>query len=403
MAVKIIVIKGPEKGKTFSFDKADRFLVGRAKKAHLRFSEKDLYISRNHFLLEISSEHCYIKDLNSKNGTFVNGKRITHAELKNGDIIQIGDTILKIIIHAEKLKDIKPVTHSGEDYILLERIGKGGMAEVYKAHKVSTGEIVAFKWLRSTMNKDSFRLFEREISVMKKLNHPNLVRLIDYGEKDKRPFLITEYLAGGDVGRLIFNRRGPLSLKEACNIIYDILDGLEYAHNKGFVHRDIKVENILLDDKARAKLSDFGFAKSYIEAGHSMFTKFGELGGTFVYMAPEQISNYRFVKPSADIYSLGVCLYYMLTGYFPYPVPSPLQIAKGEIWNVSDDKLINFILYKEPIPIKEIKSEIPDEMAEVIHTALSKDIERRYKTAGEMKEAIRNILLLESGTEDSSI
>jgi len=80
-----------------------------------------------------------------------------------------------------------------------------------------------------------------------------------------------------------------------------------------------------------------------------------------------------------------------------------LQIAKGEIRNVSDDKLINFILYKEPIPIKEIKSEIPDEISEIIHTALSKDIERRYKTAGEMKEAIRNILLLESGTEDSSI
>ena len=401
MAVKIIVIEGPEKGKTFSFDKADRFLVGRAKKAHLRFSEKDLYISRHHFLLEISSEHCYIKDLNSKNGTFINGKRITFAEVKNGDIIQIGDTTLKIIICAEKLKDIKPITHSAKDYILLERIGEGGMAEVYKAHKISTGEIVAFKWLNSSMNTKSFRLFEREISVMKKLNHPNLVKLIDYGEKNKRPFLITEYLAGGDVGRLILKRKKPLSLKEACNIIYEILNGLEYAHNKGFIHRDIKVENILLDDKRRAKLSDFGFAKSYIEAGRSMFTKFGEIGGTFIYMAPEQITDYRFVKPPADIYSLGVCLYYMLTGYFPYPVPSPLQIVKGEIWNVNENELIDFILYKEPTPIKEINPEIPDEIAKIIHTALRKDIEKRYKTAKEMKEEIR--IALESDTEATSI
>jgi len=401
MAVKIIVIEGPEKGKTFSFDKADRFLVGRAKKAHLRFCEKDLYISRHHFLLEISSGHCYIKDLNSKNGTFVNGKRITFAEVKNGDIIQIGDTTLKIIISAEKLKDKKPITHSAEDYILLERIGEGGMAEVYKAHKISTGEIVAFKWLNSSMNTKSFRLFEREILVMKKLNHPNLVKLIDYGEKNKRPFLITEYLAGGDVGRLILKRKEPLPLKEAFNIIYDILSGLEYAHNKGFIHRDIKVENILLDDKGMAKLSDFGFAKSYIEAGHSMFTKFGEVGGTFIYMAPEQITNYRFVKPPADIYSLGVCLYYMLTGHFPYPVPSPLQIVKGEIWNVSENELIDFILYKEPIPIKEIKPEIPDEIAKVIDTALKKDIEKRYRTASEMKEAIRDVL--ESGTEATSM
>lgn len=292
--------------------------------------------------------------------------------------------------------------HFGE-YEVLSLLGKGGMGEVWKGRHRGTGLLVALKTLivSGSLRDDSIKLFKREMKVMRRLVHPNIVRFLDQGEEGDEHFIVMELVKGGSVSDLMEKvRRSRLKLREGCSIICQALEGLHHAHQNGFIHRDIKPQNILLHrsgDAWTARISDFGLAKSFREAGGSMMTRDGEVAGTIIFMAPEQLTDYRFVKPPADLYSMGVSLCYMLTGRYHFPCPSPLEEMKameeGKPLRSGDspDPLM-MLLCEDPVPVEKIAPDIPAPLAEVMNRAVAKEESLRFTTAGEMRDAILGAL-----------
>ena len=457
---KLRVEGGPRGGNSFSFDRPDRFLVGRAIDAHLRLPEDDPFVSRNHCLIEVYPPRLILTDLNSKNGTLVNGRKTHQSGIKTGDQIRIGQTTL-VAEHEEQREEaqhpiIVPTPSSEAErkhqvqirtpaprarcsacqmelqnwpkqgppslkqaavylcsscaarselwdrvekfgrYSLLREIGRGGMGIVYQAWDEWTGGVVALKILHPDASDErSRRMFQREMSVMTELHHPNIVRLYEQGCNNGQQYLVSEWLEGGDLENLVTNtRRAPLFPTEAVPLLHHALQGLRYAHEHGFVHRDIKPTNLLLGRSAGpnspliTKLCDFGLAKSFIEAGASLMTCKGEAAGTAVYMAPEQITNYRFVKPPADIYSLGVTSYFLLTGRLPFDLTSPLERALGMAVGEKHKDQLLVVLEDDPIPIQKREQRIPDALATVIDRAVRKKEQERFRTAGEMQYAL---------------
>jgi serine/threonine-protein kinase len=481
MPATIEVETGPQKGRIFNFERADRFLVGRSADAHLRLPEDDLFVSRNHLLIEVSPPNCYLIDLDSTNGTYLNKERVRQASLKDGDEIRLGHTILRVRLPAGVGMGAKQPANAGGDrnrrgpnagrrpakirppvvarlasppkqisrcrecglpltelankdgkaaeladvltylcsecaekwqrkveirevggYRLLETLGRGGMGVVYKAWSPLTCRLVALKTLLATNGSgSSHQLFQREMSVMQELRHANIVRLLDQGIHEGKLYFVSELLEGGDLNLLMTNAyRSSVSTWLAWSIIHDALKGLQHAHEMGFVHRDIKPQNILLtrlpkpgETKApTAKLSDFGLAKSFVEAGASCLTRKGEVAGTLLFMAPEQILNYRFVKPPADIYSMGVSLYYLLTGQFPFDLPSPLERVKMGLRGKKPRNEMVIILEDEPIPVRERNSRIDPSLASIVDKAILKREQERTQSAEEMKRALAGVL-----------
>ena len=170
----------------------------------------------------------------------------------------------------------------------------------------------------------------------------------------------------------------------------DVLEGLSHIHGKGYVHRDISPSNMLISAGDEIKLSDMGLSKSYELAGQSNITITGETAGKILYMAPEQITNYRFVKPLADIYSAGIVFYYLLTGKFPYDFPTPLDMLLDIIGKNKKKEPIVIILEDNPIPIRDRNNCIERAIARIVDKAINKAPGNRYHSAKEMKQAISN-------------
>jgi serine/threonine-protein kinase len=455
-AVVLKIEKGPQQGREFVFSTADRFLVGRALGSHLRLPDEDPSVSRNHCLVEICPPNAILHDLQSSNGTFVNGKAISSAFLKAGDEIRMGATLLRVLrvpqvaessagadgLCAELPPRLMPartvpgiemnqatrcveceaeaahaqtplkwrwcpylcascaqkhlrkecVELCGE-YAILDVIGQGGMGVVCKAWHRGHHRLVALKRLRPPALGDdrARRQFRREIAVLRELTHPNIVGLLDEGREGKESYLVSEFMAGGDLGHLVESvRQAPLGVNEGARYMCQALDGLLWAHERGFVHRDVKPANILLSSAVggTAKLADFGLAKGFAQVGMSMMTQCGEGAGTILYMAPEQILNYRFVKPPADVYSIGVSFYYLLTGQLPFNFPSPLDRILGNLAGIKAKNELRIVLEDDPIPVRKRKHGLPTGLAEVIDRSVRKDERERFQSAAEMKLAI---------------
>jgi len=284
------------------------------------------------------------------------------------------------------------------NYKLLKLMGIGGMGEVYKAWHTLTGRIVALKKIlpHIALDEKGYKLFQREIAVTARLNHPNIVRFYEQGRAGNILYFATEFLNGGDPGDLIRKNMAPVHYKLACDIICQTLEGLEFAHSKNYIHRDIKPENILLNkDKnvLKAKLCDFGLAKNFQDAGCSVLTQEKEFMGTLLFMSPEQLRNYRYVKPPTDLYSMGATFYYLLTGKYIFNYPSPLDIAlaerDGKKFNLNqyDDPLL-MVLGENPLPIETHGGDIPEKLAKVVNKSVSKKEKERYLSAKEFKEDI---------------
>ena len=260
-------------------------------------------------------------------------------------------------------------------YENLELIGRGGMADVYKSIHPTLDIPVAIKILpeRLSIENEFRRRFAREALVVSKLQHPNIVRIFDSGEQDKRYYMVMEYLPGKDLDHLIRNN-GKLPLARALPLIQQIASALDYAHSQGFVHRDIKPSNVLLDSHGtRAVLTDFGITK--ITNAHTVMTVTGYMLGTFDYIAPEQIQEASNVDGKADIYALGVMVYQMLTGEMPFK-----QINPGA--------LLIAHLNQPPPDACDILPELPYQVGYAIQRAMAKQPDERYATAMEFATEI---------------
>jgi eukaryotic-like serine/threonine-protein kinase len=427
MRVILRVLAGPYNGQEFTFDQHDTFLIGRSENAHL-FLPEDRFFSRHHCLLEIAPPRCFLRDLGSTNGTFVNGKRVQEVFLQSGDRVQGGQTVLEVEVQAEQklsagdaptlMKPIEltvdcvncgrrekvegsatnePMTFICEDcreelkrqpqpvpgYQMIKMLGRGGMGCVMLAQSDKNGQAVAIKTLlpEVAVTDQALRRFMREIEVAAALEHPNIVRFIESGTHNGAVYLVTEYVEGSDAARLADSNGGRLPYKEAIDVVAQSLDALAYAHGLGYIHRDIKESNILLRGVSpayTAKLTDFGLAKSFTQSGMSGITMAGDMAGTFAYMPPEQIKDFRNVKPTSDIYAIGMTAYSLLVG------DTALDIGAGGDMAAT----VRAIFEGQIVPLRRRAPEVPERVAEIIERALAKDPGQRWQSAAAMRTAL---------------
>ncbi len=252
-------------------------------------------------------------------------------------------------------------------YRIQDEIGRGGMGIVYRAEDIKLSRPVALKFLPPELIRDmnARERFVQEARAAAALAHPNICTVYEVDDSGEHPFIAMEYVEGETLREK--TRRGPLPLEEALTLASQAAEGLEAAHRKGIIHRDIKSSNIMVTDKGQAKIMDFGLAKL---RGGSSLTKEGATIGTVAYMSPEQARGEK-VDHRTDIWSLGVVLYEMLSGELPF---------RGE----RDVSLLYSIVHEEPRSLGDRKPPVPPDLQRVIERALEKNPGMRYQTAAEM-------------------
>ncbi len=263
----------------------------------------------------------------------------------------------------------------GNRYRLLEVIGEGGMALVYKAECSLLCRIVAIKILRPQFASDAefVERFRREARSAASLSHPNVVNIYDVGQDDGLDYIVMEYIPGNTLKDII-KQEAPLSVDRALDITRQIDEALNHAHQRNIIHRDIKPHNILVTPDGRIKVTDFGIARA-ISAGS--LTQAGEVMGSVQYLSPEQAKG-GIVGPQSDIYSLGCVLYELLTGVVPFRGDTPISIAYQH-------------LQEKMSPIREIRPEVPVEIDNIVKKATAKNPAERYPSAAAMLKDIDQV------------
>ena len=254
-------------------------------------------------------------------------------------------------------------------YIVTDWIAQGGMGHVYKAvHKVMGRECAVKVLPLHKSTPESIANFTREIRTQAKLDHPNLVRAYDAGHDGKLHYFVTEYVAGTDLRRLI-RSQGTLTMQQAASVIMQTARALEYAHERGLIHRDVKPGNILVTAEGVAKLSDLGLAGCLSDNDDD--PRAGKIVGTADYLAPEQIRNPHEIRGVSDIYSLGCTLYYAVTGKVPFPGGTPASKARRH-------------LEEMPMHPRRFNPDVSEEFVDVIADMMEKDPDARIQAAAEV-------------------
>jgi len=262
-------------------------------------------------------------------------------------------------------------------YEIIEKIGQGAMGYVFKARDPVLNRIIALKTLRTDTKISPekkiqyYKRFIREAKIAANLSHPGIVIVYDVGKEDGVPFIAMEYLQGETLEQKI--RKKEITGEKLKNYLLQLLDALDYAHERGIVHRDIKPSNIIILDNDRVKITDFGIA--HIE--DSDLTKTGNLIGSPNYMSPEQVRGEK-VDPRSDLFSVGVTIYYILTGVKPFAG----KTLPATIRNILD---------KEPPPPSQLNPDIDNEWDWLVMKLLEKNREDRFQSAKEVMEFIRNM------------
>jgi WD40 repeat protein/serine/threonine protein kinase len=264
-------------------------------------------------------------------------------------------------------------------YVLLDKLGEGGMGAVYRARNWKLGRTVALKVIRADRldGPDAARRFQREIRAAAQLEHPHIIRAYDADEVAGHHFFVMEYVDGTDLAKVV-KKRGPLPAAEACDCVRQAALGLQHAHERGLVHRDIKPSNLLLTRDRQVKVLDLGLARLHPSAGEessSTLTETGAVMGTPDFMAPEQTLDSHAVDIRADLYSLGCTLYFLLTGRVPFPGGTLGQ-------------KIGRHLSQEPEPVERLRPDVPPWLALVLRRLMAKRPEHRFQTPAELADEL---------------
>jgi hypothetical protein len=463
--VTLIAIDGPMRGREWQFSDADAWVFGRAPDCHGRLDASDGTVSRHHFLLEVRPPSARIRDLGSRNGTFVDGERLpTGARvgsadgaaataldgfaLSDGAVIRVGVSRFRLSaserdsersgaalcascgaplpidhavdvnarcdrcvrdaatnpraadvtlsettsnstakrarddfwapIEARAVADRTPVVPGLE---IVRKLGEGGTGVVYEALDAH-GARVALKVLLARVAVDAAMraMFFREIDSLRELDHRRVVKLLRSGSTGVAFWFVMELCPGGSLAAMIHRSGRPLEPKRAVSIVCDALEGLAFAHAKGMVHRDVKPGNVLIDEEGRGKIGDFGLAKSFDRSGLAGFTMTGSFAGTFEFMPREQLTKYREVHPSSDVYSAGATLYWALT-------------RKTVVDFLPKLDPITALLQCPAVALEERAPLLPRSLCAVVNRACAADPSERYRDAGELLEALRALAL----------
>ncbi len=259
---------------------------------------------------------------------------------------------------------------------ITEAIGRGGMAAVYKAYQPSLDRYVAIKVLSAqhALAPDFSERFVREARAIAQLNHPNILPVIDFGQEGDLSYIVMKYVPAGTLkGKM----GQPMELKTALRLLEGIAAALDHAHSRGILHRDVKPGNVLLDENDWVLLADFGLAK--MVSGNNELTGSGVGIGTPAYMSPEQCQGMS-VDVYTDIYALGIVLYEMLTGQLPFDADTPFAVVMKQI--------------SDPLPLpRSIRPDLPEDVERIILKATAKTPQDRFKTAGNLANALRAAIL----------
>ena len=406
-------------------EKGTKLSLGRSSQAGHKI--RDSHLSRLHFEIDFTGQRAIVRDLESRNGVFVNGRKVNNKLLGPNDRLLAGEQTFDVR-YADSLDDLvleeaeetlsfneerytcslceraislatfaegNVLEHLGkylcpdcsvvssfetrefEGYEIQKRLGSGSNGMVYQARQLLLDRTVALKILikHDGLSPRVESRFLREATTISRLAHPNIVKVYDACTFSRGYFIVMECFEGNDLQAMIEDYGVP-SLAIGVSVGLQILDALDYAASQQIVHRDVKPANILYRPQdGVAKLSDFGLAK---QVGVSSGTRDGEGVGTPCYMPPEQVNNARNVDHRADIYALGASFYHLFSGRFPVMADNLQDFMKG-------------ILERDPPPIERYNPKLPPELCSLIRRAMKKSPDDRFQTHREMHAALDEV------------
>jgi serine/threonine protein kinase len=263
-------------------------------------------------------------------------------------------------------------------YKLLERVGVGGMGQVFLCEHMFMKRRVAIKVLPPAKAEQPAALgrFYREARAAGSLEHPNIVRTHDIDQDGNLHFIVMEYVDGSNLLEIV-KKFGPMNVGRACSYLRQVAGGLDFAFRAGIIHRDVKPGNILIDRKGNARVLDMGLARFFKDQSDMLTVKYDDkiVLGTADYVAPEQVANSHGVDVRADVYALGATIYFLLAGHPPFPTGT---VSQKLLWHRT----------KEPTPIRQIRPEVSEELAGIVAKMMSKDPGMRYQTPAEVVTAL---------------
>ncbi len=406
MRAELKIVKGRQVGKSVAVGPDESVTLGRSVSAD--FQVHDQAVSRRHCTVSVTPAGCQLVDLGSANGTYVNGRRTNQCPLRAGDEVRLGSTLITILLESGFLVDIKFCSRCGRslsqatfdggevyddgggqylcpeckptvdapvigDYRVTRMLGRGAMGTVYMGESISTGLRVALKALAldKTQNEKCVKRFLQEAKLAASLQHAGIVQVFDIIEAMGTYCLVMEFVDGCSVIEKL-ERQGRLEVADGASVARQIAAALQHAFEAKIIHRDIKPHNILVTDDGRAKLVDFGIAKSLEQSGLSRITAPGQHLGTLSYMSPEQLRNALSADQRSDIYSLGATLYHMLAGVPPVAGKDFEEVVIG-------------ILDRYPTPIRDVNPAVPESLAQVLEKTMRKDPDERYQFSSELE------------------
>ncbi|MFD3621069.1 protein kinase [Streptomyces sp. NPDC058676] len=407
-----------------TFTRRTTCLIGRGDECGIRLARSEKKVSRHHCMFDVNPPHLRVRDLGSRNGTYVNGKPLRGSpavrELADGDELRIGTAVLLVTVTDAEPAPVPDVRHDPSDaphtllaaadagepaltgirgYRLLQELGRGGQGVVHLARREGTGELLALKTLSAhgPVSRPARDGFLREFACTRALQHRNVVAFHGGGVHGSTFYFTCEYCRWGSVADWVVQAGGRLNVEQALAITLQTLRGLAYAHtaevpvqlpdgsvtvSHGLVHRDIKPQNLLLTGNSKRmtlKIADFGLAKAFDSAGLSGHTLTGAMGGSLAFMPRGQVIDFKYVRPEADLWAVTACLYWMLTGSAPRDFPP------------SADP-VAVVLREPPVPVRDRLPSLPRRLAELIDTCLIDRPRITLTTASDLWSAIRQAM-----------
>jgi hypothetical protein len=423
MVVTLAILNGPRRQFSTPLASPGRYIIGSGEVADFRISDDDdPYVSGQHALIDVTRSYCTIQSLAGLNPLIVNGEHVREKRLSEGDVVQVGFTRIgvstsipccyqcgktdealiesaesdgrfcefrEVAIHAHSAclsPDPQFASRKIAGFDVQRSLGHGGFGSVWLVHDLKTSRLWAIKQMRGMSGEDYSHRFRREGRFLVQFVHSRIARCVEVGEDpDAGSYLVCEFIPGQDLARFV-REKGPQPPWWMIDVMIQVLAGLHFLHTRPgvIVHRDVKPDNVLLKLEnvsgtaaPLAKLADFGISRALAGPGSTRLTKPGAVPGTFFYLAPEIFSGESY-GPAADVYSVGVTAYYVLTGKHPYDFPR----------EAGDAALLYHLLSNDPIPIQARLPGIPASVAAVIDKACTKDPRRRYPTALGLAEAL---------------
>ena len=366
---KLVCQTGPTAGHEYPLNK-DVTTMGRQSSCDIQIL--DNMSSRVNCQVRRDGKLYSLVDLGSRNGTNLNGKKVTERQLSFGDRIRIGEVEYLFVKEPGdvELKDLL------SKYEVQEKIGEGGMGIVYRANQKSMNRIVALKILspKYSSRPRFVEQFIREARAAGQLNHPNIIQVHDVGTENDIHYFSMEYVDGPTCMQAL-REHGPFKTPEALEIIRQTARALEYAHGQRLIHQDIKPDNIMLGQNNTVKLADLGISKTFDEAESEEGPK--RVMGTPHYMAPEAALGKK-IDHRVDIYSLGATLYHLLTGKTPYSGTSATEVLKAHVM--------------DPLPpIHDLAPDVPEPVCALVERMVAKKADDRYATATQVVEEVQRL------------